>query len=51
MLCLFGLGALPTWAHSEAVLPAYSVGMVLAVTRSPRQEGMYVERFTPEQCR
>jgi Kef-type K+ transport system membrane component KefB len=32
MLCLFGLGALATWADSEAVLPAYLVGMVLAGT-------------------
>ena len=32
MLCLFGLGALATWADSEAVLPAYLLGMVLAGT-------------------
>ena len=32
MLCLFGLGALATWADSEAVLPAYLIGMVLAGT-------------------
>jgi len=32
MLCLFGLGALATWAGSEAVLPAYLIGMVLAGT-------------------
>ncbi|MDD5404271.1 MAG: cation:proton antiporter [Sulfuricella sp.] len=32
MLCLFGLGALAGWAGSEAVLPAYLVGMVLAGT-------------------
>jgi len=32
MLCLFGLGALATWAQSEAVLPAYLIGMVLAGT-------------------
>lgn len=30
LLCLFGLGALAAWAESEAVLPAYLVGMVLA---------------------
>jgi glutathione-regulated potassium-efflux system ancillary protein KefC len=30
LLCLFGLGALAAWADSEAVLPAYVVGMVLA---------------------
>lgn len=29
---LFGLGALATWSDSEAVLPAYIVGMVLAGT-------------------
>jgi len=32
LLLLFGLGALATWAESEAVLPAYVVGMVLAGT-------------------
>ena len=32
MLCLFGLGAIATWAGSEAVLPAYLIGMVLAGT-------------------
>lgn len=32
MLCLFGLAALATWADSEAVLPAYMMGMVLAGT-------------------
>ncbi|HGW8959535.1 cation:proton antiporter [Pseudomonas aeruginosa] len=32
MLCLFGLGAAATWAESEAVLPAYLIGMVLAGT-------------------
>ena len=32
MLCLFGFGALATWAESEAVLPAYLLGMVLAGT-------------------
>jgi glutathione-regulated potassium-efflux system ancillary protein KefC len=32
LLCLFGLGALASWADSEAVLPAYIVGMVLAGT-------------------
>jgi len=30
MLTLFGLGALALWSGSEAVLPAYLVGMVLA---------------------
>jgi glutathione-regulated potassium-efflux system ancillary protein KefC len=30
LLLLFGLGALAAWADSEAVLPAYIVGMVLA---------------------
>ena len=28
LLLLFGLGALATWADSEAVLPAYLVGMI-----------------------
>ena len=32
LLALFGLGALATWAGSEAVLPAYLIGMVLAGT-------------------
>jgi len=32
LLALFGLGALATWADSEAVLPAYLIGMLLAGT-------------------
>lgn len=32
LLTLFGLGALAGWADSEAVLPAYLIGMVLAGT-------------------
>ncbi len=32
LLCLFGMGALATWADSEAVLPAYLIGMILAGT-------------------
>jgi Kef-type K+ transport system membrane component KefB len=32
LLILFGLGGLATWSGSEAVLPAYLVGMVLAGT-------------------
>ncbi|MBI3708270.1 MAG: cation:proton antiporter [Proteobacteria bacterium] len=32
LLILFALGALATWADSEAVLPAYLIGMVLAGT-------------------
>jgi len=32
LLCLFGMGCLATWADSEAVLPAYVIGMVLAGT-------------------
>ena len=32
LLCLFCMGALATWADSEAVLPAYLMGMVLAGT-------------------
>jgi len=30
LLILFGMGGLATWAGSEAVLPAYIIGMVLA---------------------
>ena len=32
LFCLFGLGALAAWADSEAVLPAYLMGMILAGT-------------------
>ena len=32
LLCLLGMGALAGWADSEAVLPAYLIGMVLAGT-------------------
>jgi Kef-type K+ transport system membrane component KefB len=32
LLCLLGTGALAGWAGSEAVLPAYLIGMVLAGT-------------------
>ena len=32
LLLLFGMGALATWSDSEAVLPAYLIGMVLAGT-------------------
>ena len=32
LLCLFGLGALAGWSGSEAVLPAYLIGMMLAGT-------------------
>ncbi|MGH6800835.1 MAG: cation:proton antiporter [Methylocella sp.] len=32
IFCLLGMGALATWAGSEAVLPAYLIGMVLAGT-------------------
>ena len=32
MFVLFGMGALATWADSQAVLPAYIFGMVLAGT-------------------
>jgi glutathione-regulated potassium-efflux system ancillary protein KefC len=32
LLALFGLGGLAAWADSEAVLPAYLIGMVLAGT-------------------
>ena len=32
LLCLFGMGFVASWADSEAVLPAYLIGMVLAGT-------------------
>lgn len=32
LLCLLAMGALANWADSEAVLPAYLIGMVLAGT-------------------
>jgi Kef-type K+ transport system membrane component KefB len=32
LVCLLGLGAIATWADSEAVLPAYVLGMLLAAT-------------------
>lgn len=32
LLFLFGLGSLAAWSDSEAVLPAYIIGMVLAGT-------------------
>ena len=32
LICLMGLGALASWAESEAVLPAYIIGMTLAGT-------------------
>ena len=32
LLCLLGMGSLAAWADSEAVLPAYLIGMVLAGT-------------------
>jgi glutathione-regulated potassium-efflux system ancillary protein KefC len=32
LLCLLGMGALANWADSEAVLPAYLIGMLLAGT-------------------
>src|SRR5260370_26325949 len=32
LLCLLGMGALATWADSEAVLPAYLIGIALAGT-------------------
>jgi len=42
LLILFGLGALALWSGSEAVLPAYLVGMVLAGTAS--QDHLWVRR-------
>jgi Kef-type K+ transport system membrane component KefB len=43
LLILFGLGALALWAGSEAVLPAYVAGMVLAGTLG-RDHG-YIRRL------
>jgi Kef-type K+ transport system membrane component KefB len=42
LLILFGLGALALWSGSEAVLPAYLAGMVLAGTAS--QDHLWVRR-------
>jgi len=42
LLVLFGLGALALWSGSEAVLPAYLAGMVLAGTAS--QDHFWVRR-------
>jgi predicted Kef-type K+ transport protein len=35
LFCLLGMGALATWADSEAVLPAYLIGMTLAGANPP----------------
>ncbi len=43
MLVLFGLGALAFWSGSEAVLPAYLIGMVLAEFSS--RDVMWVRRL------
>jgi glutathione-regulated potassium-efflux system ancillary protein KefC len=43
LLVLFGLGALASWAGSEAVLPAYLVGMVLA--KIVGRDDAYLKRF------
>lgn len=43
LFVLFGLGALAIWSGSEAVLPAYLVGMVLAGTISKDQ--FFIRRF------
>jgi Kef-type K+ transport system membrane component KefB len=37
LLILFALGALATWAGSEAVLPAYVLGMLLAASEMRRR--------------
>src|SRR5271168_1307677 len=44
LFCLLGMGALASWADSEAVLPAYLIGMVLA---GYRRQGSCA-RPTPE---
>jgi Kef-type K+ transport system membrane component KefB len=43
MFILFGLGALAYWSGSEAVLPAYVVGMVLAGQAS--QDAFWIRRL------
>lgn len=43
MLTLFGLGALALWSGSEAVLPAYLAGMVLA--RSAARDTHWIRRL------
>jgi len=43
LLLLFGLGALAIWSGSEAVLPAYLVGMILAGVIG--KDGFYVRRL------
>lgn len=43
LLVLFGLGALALWAGSEAVLPAYVAGMVLAKTIG--RDHFYIRRL------
>ncbi len=43
MLVLFGLGALAFWSGSEAVLPAYLAGMVLA--GSAARDGHWIRRL------
>jgi Kef-type K+ transport system membrane component KefB len=43
MLALFGLGALALWSGSEAVLPAYLIGMVLA--GSAAQDAHWIRRL------
>ncbi len=43
LLVLFGLGALAFWSGSEAVLPAYLAGMVLAETIG--RDNFYVRRL------
>jgi len=43
LFILFGLGTLALWARSEAVLPAYIVGMVLAGTIS--KDNFFIRRI------
>jgi Kef-type K+ transport system membrane component KefB len=43
MLCLFGLGAMALWSGSEAVLPAYVAGMVLA--GGAAKDGHWIRRL------
>jgi Kef-type K+ transport system membrane component KefB len=43
LLLLFGLGALALWSGSEAVLPAYIIGMILAGTME--KDRFYIRRL------
>jgi glutathione-regulated potassium-efflux system ancillary protein KefC len=50
LLCLFAMGALASWADSEAVLPAYLIGMVLAGTVGKDHALIRRLRTSPSGC-